>query len=84
MDAFDRHAAFAGRGGATLDGAGAYVARSENTGPTRFPAFPRTDGLTAARSYNSGRSSNLRGTCVRERRSHIDLPDLRCSCASRP
>ena len=40
MHAFDRHAAFAGRGGATLDGAGAYAARRENTGPTRFPAFP--------------------------------------------
>jgi hypothetical protein len=31
MHAFDRHAAFANRGGATFNGAGAYVARSENT-----------------------------------------------------
>ena len=40
MHAFDRHATFADRGGATFNRAGTYVACDENTGPTRFPALP--------------------------------------------
>jgi hypothetical protein len=42
MHAFDRHAAFADRGGATFNRAGTYVARCENARPTRFPAPRRT------------------------------------------